>query len=75
MQLLNILSSSLWAVPLVIAVITECIVVIRKSVLRLECHRKLAHMMNTEEHSEPLVSNLTRLYSMNICSNFIKGTY
>lgn len=39
-------ATSLWAVPLFQA-ITECIVIVRKSVLRLECHRKLAYVMNT----------------------------
>lgn len=52
---LKSLSSSLWAVPLSQAVITECIVMIRKSVLRLECDRKLVYVMNTLSHLFPVL--------------------
>lgn len=41
------MSSSLWAVPWPDAMNFECIVMIRKSVLKLECNQKLAYVMNT----------------------------
>lgn len=53
-------SSCLWVVSLFQAVITECIVMIRKSVLQLECHRKVAYVMTTLQenavsHSFPVL--------------------
>lgn len=49
------LSFSLWLFLHPEAIITECIVIIRKSVLQLECQRKLVYVMNALSHLFPVL--------------------
>lgn len=61
----------LWAVPQ--AVISECIVIIRKSVLQLECHRKLAYVMNALQNTLRL--SFPELEAVHCMWDFFEGRH